>query len=310
MKRKQSIFLFTICIISILVLSSNGIANSLSTKDVSDVPASSSVEWSDDFSDGNLDGWTVLQGSFRTPVAPRYTLQAGVSGLNIIHHPSTQVVGTWFWEMYEDFSRGSTLQVIFMAIGETIEEFEGYSIRLWYNEDAYGISFNRWNYTEGIDHSARWILSIYTIWETGSLIADDAWHRYNVTRTDNGTMYVLRDEELIVESTLDTLEYEFDSVLNVSDKFVVMEEYEAAIDTIVVGTDLPPITTPVITTSTTSTTTTTTSTTTSTGTTSTTTTGPTTPTGLPDILSSYLPIIGLCGVGIVVIIFIVLLKKK
>ncbi len=37
-------------------------------------PVSAAVVWSDDFSDGNTDDWTILSGAFDTPVSPKYSL--------------------------------------------------------------------------------------------------------------------------------------------------------------------------------------------------------------------------------------------
>lgn len=107
----------------------------------------------------------------------------------------------------------------------------------------------------------------------------------------DGNFIISRDDIEIITTSPEVEEFEFDGPNNTSDKFVVKAEEYASIDTIVVGTDLPPITTE--TTSTTSATTTTTTTTNGTQ---------------PD-LTSLLPIIGIGG-AVVIIVVVILLKKK
>jgi len=282
---------------------------------ISTTKVSAAVDWSDDFSDGNYNGWTVMEGSFDAPTSPRYCLTAGPAQMNMIYHPSTQVHGTWILEMYEDDGPENEIEAIFMVTGTSVEDFEGYSIHLRYNPDDYGITFYRWNYSSYFDNSAKWTLFRYSIWTSESPTPDPSWHRYNITRTDNGTIYVLRDDELIITSTPDTLEWEFDEVFNTSDKFIIRAHSDGTIDTVVVGTDLPPITTPIITTTTptlTTTTDTTTTKTTSPGTATgtITTTGTSTPTETSNDLTTYVSIISFGGVAIVIIAVIVLYRKK
>ena len=40
-------------------------------------PVSAAVVWSDDFNDGNYDGWTILEGTFDTTISPKYSLTCG-----------------------------------------------------------------------------------------------------------------------------------------------------------------------------------------------------------------------------------------
>ena len=48
-------------------------------------PVSAAVVWSDNFDDGDYDGWTILEGTFDTPVSPKYCLTGTSTGLNMIY---------------------------------------------------------------------------------------------------------------------------------------------------------------------------------------------------------------------------------
>lgn len=258
-------------------------------------PVSAAVAWSDDFSDGNTDGWTILGGAFDTPVSPKYSLTCSPAGLSMIYHPSTQFNGNWLFELYEDGTDEREIEVLFMATGTTLQDFEGYSIHLRYWESDYDVALFRWNYSSIFDVSMKTPLDQYNIWTSGSTLPDPGWHWYNVTRDLDGNFTVSRDDIIIITTSPEVEEFEFDGPNNTSDKFVVKAEEYASIDTIVVGTDLPPITTE---------TTSTTSVTTSTTTTTTTTTN-----GIQPDLTSLLPIIGIGG-AVVIIVVVIILKKK
>jgi hypothetical protein len=205
------------------------------------VPAVAEVYWSDYFNDGDYEGWTVLEGSFTVPSSPKHCLRAGSGSMNMIYHPSIQTNGTWLFEMYEDGNEERSIEVLFMATGMQPEEFEGYSIWLVYNPTEYGITFSRWNYSSYFEHSARCILYRHQLWTEEMDLPEPAWHTFNITRTADGDILVSRDSEQIVTSTPETLEWEFDDVFNVSDKLVIRAHRYAMVDSICVGTDLPPL---------------------------------------------------------------------
>ena len=252
---------------------------------------SANVVWSDDFSDGNYNGWTILEGSFLTPSSPRYFMNGSNEGLNMIYHPSTQLVGSWLFEIYEDGIAENSMHVLFIATGLTLEEFEGYSLYLEYGSNNYGVTLCRWNYSSYFERSAVFLLISYYIYDGEMDLPEPAWHTYNITRTGDGTFYISRDSELIITSTPAVQEDEFNGVINSCDKFIVKTNGEASIDTIIVGTDLSPIT-PFETT-----------------TTETTTTGPTGTTTSSGLLQ-YLPIIGIAGAGVVIVIIVIFALKR
>lgn len=61
------------------------------------------VVWSDDFDDGNLDGWTVEDGSFS---ASEYMLKATGDFPNNIHHDSSVITGTWRFDIFVETTIG------------------------------------------------------------------------------------------------------------------------------------------------------------------------------------------------------------
>ncbi len=262
-------------------------------------PVSAAVVWSDDFSDGNYDGWTILGGAFNTPVSPKYSLTCSPAGLSMIYHPSTQFNGNWIFELYEDGNDESEIEVLFIATGTTLEDFEGYSLYLRYWETDYDVALFRWNYSSIYDRSMKTPLAQFDIWTSGSTLPDPAWHWYNITRDLTGNFTISRNDVVIITTSPDVEEFEFDGPNYTTDKFVVKAEEDASIDTIVVGTDLPPDVTETTTTSSTTTNTTSTTTTTTTSTTST----------IGDI-EQYLPLIAVGGGAVIVIVVIVVIMKK
>jgi hypothetical protein len=305
LKTDRAIFLTALYVISILVLTDIGHMNSAVVAQSN--PVAPGVYWSDDFSDGDYDGWTIMEGTFITPDSPRYPMQAGTShSMNMISHPSNQTIGTWFFEIYEDSHFSDSVEILFMVNGTNVENFKGYSMRISYTSDYQRLWFNRWDYSAVVGHTAGWILAYQDIW-TSDQPHHHGWNSYNVTRTDDGMVYILRNDLPILTCDPAVVEWEFDVLLTHSDKFIARLSSGHAIDTIVVGTEFPTITTP-----TTSTTTTTTDTTTtiesSTTTTETTTAGDTTFAG-PSVQLIQVLTLGCIG-AIAVIVVVLILRKR
>ena len=202
----------------------------------------------------------------------------------MIYHPSVQVNGEWIFELYEAVTSEGSIEVFFLATGTTLLDFEGYSLFLEYNTVYLGFSLCRWNYSSPLGRSTRWTLAQEHIWEDPDSLPTLGWHMYNVTRDLDDEFIISRDQvELVISDPL-VEDLDFDSRINTSDKFIVKAKEDASIDTVVVGTDLLPITTE---------TTTTTTTTDTTG-----------------DLGQYLPLIAIGGGTIFVIVVIVFIMKK
>ena len=200
---------------------------------------SAGVVWSDDFNDQNYDGWTILEGAFTISDSPKYSLTADFVGNSMIYYPSAQFNGEWIFELYEDGTEEDAIEILFMATGSTLEDFEGYSLYLTYSEVDYDVEFCRWNYSSTYERSARWILDSFDIWISTETLPDPGWHWYNISRDLTGNFTVSRDNEVIITTSPELEEYEFTSPNYDSDKFVVRAEEGASIDTIITGIDLP-----------------------------------------------------------------------
>ena len=217
----------------------------------SSIPHSTAVVvWSDDFNDGNYDGWTVEEGDWdaSTGVLIGYV----PPWVTRIWCPSTQVEGTWSFDHYNVADpppdKTFTYDVHFMANGSAASpgcDISGYGFRIkelsvylirW---DSYKPVILRVNIVEGIRHN---------------------WNHYDITRNSTtGEMNVFVNGTHVLQAT--------DTTYNLSEKFVIhlearwsLNHYDA-IDNIAVDdeiTQVPPeseLTTPPEPESTTSTTT-------------------------------------------------------
>ncbi len=281
-KSKRSLILFWA--FSILVLLT-----------VTSMPVSAVIDWSDDFNDGNYDGWTVTRGSFTISGPPTCSL-TGLTSLNEIQYPSSRSNGTWFFDLYENSTHENGLEVLFTATGNDQTEFEGYSIHVRYG-GFHDITLFRWNYSDLWEASVKFPLEDYETPESYS-----GWFRYRITRTATGDIYVNRNGELIISSTFASNEWQFASPNNHSDKVVFRCEAGDALDNFYVGTYME---TP---TPSTCTGTVTTSTTTSTAITSTTTTETDTTGGMPS--DPLLLVATAIGIGILIIVAVVYKIRK
>lgn len=187
------------------------------------------VDWSDDFNDGNYDGWTVEEGDWdaSTGVLIGYV----PPWVTKIWCPSTQVEGTWSFDHYNVADpppdKTFTYDVHFMANGSAaspgcnisgygfrIKELSVYLIR-W---DSYKPVILRVNIVEGIRHN---------------------WNHYDITRNSTtGEMNVFVNGTHVLQAT--------DTTYNYSEKFMIhlearwtLNHYDA-IDNIAVDDEIIP----------------------------------------------------------------------
>jgi hypothetical protein len=250
-------------------------------------PASTVIDWSDNFDDSNYAGWTVTNGTFAVSADSKHSLVADSDGFNMIHHPSTRVCGTWLFDLYENSSDvDNSPTVVFMSVGLSTKEMYGYSIGLMYGGQSgpSGVMLHRWNYSEYFGRCVMFDLISYNVPQSPY----SGWFSYNVTRTPHGNIQVLRNGVRIITTIPETTEAEFSSVFNVSDNLVFMCTKDGTVDNIVVGENLPT-------------------------TTSTTTTTPGTTTTQP-MTDDYIPNLGLPlllgGAAVVIVLLIIVRMKK
>ncbi|MFX0173590.1 MAG: hypothetical protein ACFE9L_17000 [Candidatus Hodarchaeota archaeon] len=90
------------------------------------------VVWSDNFDDGNYDGWTVQNGSFS---AADHSLQAsGSLEWHLVNHSSSIAYETWSIDVYintTDIRTMDYIQIFFMSnVFEMPPELSGYCIHI------------------------------------------------------------------------------------------------------------------------------------------------------------------------------------
>lgn len=130
MRRSSKIFGIIPLLVAIMVLMSFTIVGVVSSPQT--------VSWSDDFSDGNLDGWTIQNGNFS--VVNGTLLAAGgiifdyYDPLNQISHPSSIAYGTWSFDVKVNTTSIATVEVfdVYLAIEEwrTKEDQDGYILTI------------------------------------------------------------------------------------------------------------------------------------------------------------------------------------
>jgi hypothetical protein len=247
--------------------------------------------WSDDFDDGNYDGWTVQEGEFS---ATNHVLEiTNTEEYNLIYHESTTVVGTWSFDMRVGESTWMNT-FAFMASNIWLGNFGGEEF--WFFEDGYYLTFGRdptrFTFAKFQDGTGLdWATSYAYI----PLAGASGWQHIDITRNNAGEMNIFINGTLRIEVN--------DTDISTSD-FVCfcgrgVEGYNIAIDNVTVSDsiDITPTTT-----STTETTETTTE-----ETTTTTTTSPT-PTG-DGIDTTMMLLIG-GGIAAVVVVLLIVWKMK
>jgi hypothetical protein len=202
----------------------------------SNVNVLAEVVWSDDFEDGDTEGWNIAQGNFSAEDGTlRSTVEGKVQGANpdyqylsLAYYPSTVSVGTWSFDYMYDGSRDvPELAVNFMSLTQTTWVLNPRSIG-----ECYGV-YVGWFRPDKIElyvdlkyPGAGELLSI-----TQSPTKPRTWYHVDVTRDDEGLICVYVDGVLKID--------EVDSTHSESVFFGVMLEHsfrgDAVIDNIVVS---------------------------------------------------------------------------
>ena len=201
-------------------------------------PCEAATVWSDDFDDGDYEGWTVTIGSFS---AEENTLEAGTGDLNFVYHPSSVATGTWSF----DISSETFALVYFMCSDGAIDQVNPISIdRIAHPDPACFLTINWVTDSVGLyrsirdgDRSDDVRLAAYD-----SKTGFSGWQHIDVTRNSDGRICVYHEGDLII----DTVDRSITSITT-SQFFAFWSSEEAAIDNIVVSNTvdiLPPPPTP------------------------------------------------------------------
>jgi hypothetical protein len=190
--------------------------------------------WSDDFDDGDFDGWTIcenwLYDSGSNWSATNYYLQCTQSDSGIISHLSDTAYGTWICDFKVDEAQvelGTYASIVFIS-----SNLDGATDDL----ACYWISFSVGSTSEGYIFAPS--LEKYkdtdgaTIANSETHLPVAGWHHIEVTRTTGGLFSVYHNGSLILQGT--------DTDIDTSELFSFWTSRWSMFDNIVVD-DAPPI---------------------------------------------------------------------
>ncbi len=206
----------------------------------------SAVVWSDDFNDGNYDGWTICDnstlydgdwgwsGSNWTAANGYLQIESGYgdAGWGVISRPSNVPYGKWSFDFKTNESlveSGPIANFVFIS-GNFYDwsDEETDSINYFINirtvaiAAGYEMQFRLGKIVDGVD----------TIIDNSEPVPIAGWHHIEVTRTTAGLFSVYHDGSLMVQGT--------DTDITTSEMLWLWFAYESIIDNIVVD-DAPPL---------------------------------------------------------------------
>jgi len=179
--------------------------------------SAAAVVWSDNFDDGNYDGWTVTEGAFDVIDGCLVQVSDGDLG-HSIWHESSQVVGTWSLDVFFGKDIPDTL-----GLPSTSIEFMGNGT------DSYTVSIG----DLGIKFSIRGYPLSYV--EIGNYT--HTWTHIDITRNSTGGFHVYVNA---TSTTAEPILTVVDTTYSYSERFVIGIGYqdEARIDNIVVDDEI------------------------------------------------------------------------
>ncbi|MFW9849652.1 MAG: hypothetical protein ACFFF4_10935 [Candidatus Thorarchaeota archaeon] len=195
---------------------------------------SSAVEvWSDNFEDGNYDGWTPNSYyTYNCWSCANNCLCLNQDDTGAVHHPSTQAVGTWQFDVY---SGDGIASVYFISNQHGSLNWTGYTLQLNRIMHAEGDQLSLTLSKKGYIYDLSERLDIWFIGEELGYYrieqSPGAWQHLRVTRSAVGHFKVYLNDTFVFDAT-DT-EYE------TSEYFTFVASGHLAIDNIVVDNEVP-----------------------------------------------------------------------
>jgi len=178
------------------------------------------IAWSDDFNDGDYDGWDVDLGGWS---AADNIMRATASDWNAVHHSSTVSNGTWSFDVYHMGSDGIEVWFICNTLGGPYNmATDGYQVALDQSRGA----FELWKRT-GYDPDISTKIDSYSI--PGG---PEGWWHIAVTRDSEGRIRAYLNGTLRLEAV--------DTLFNTSSYFCLNTFNTQAVDNIVVNTEVTP----------------------------------------------------------------------
>lgn len=163
---------------------------------------SGSLVWSDDFDDGNYDGWTVGDGSF---TADDQYLENNGSGWSAIEHASTVAYGTWSFWFYSNDSISSGLNQIriYLIADEILSQSDKEDIPI---TNGYALTIDPATYDTQIEYMVhRYVAGdewqIDLIWDVSPDFEVYGWYHINITRDCYGTFSLYGNDTLYFHFT-------------------------------------------------------------------------------------------------------------
>jgi len=210
---------------------------------------SATVVWSDDFNDGNYDGWTICNNTELSDgeygltnsnwSAANNYLQVDHEDLGVITHPSDVAYGTWSFDFRANESQvneGQTATIEFIANNEILTTDD------WNDTVAYYIRYlvfpgpeENKNFTLQLRKGYYGVLTTIDSYMTPIVTG---WHHIDVTRNTTGWFIVYLNGSPVLEGE--------DTDIDTCELFYLWFEKGQMIDNIVVDDEVipPPTTTP------------------------------------------------------------------
>lgn len=185
--RSNSIFAIAVILISLLLITQVGsrTINATIPPVVMNQTKTASIVWSDDFEDGNYDGWTVVRGSYD---ASGGIMTGTTTGWNWAIHNNTIAYGTWSLDLY--------------YIGPA-------DVSIWYvehNADPYNYDnpsegyFTRFNAVTGYITLERQIGGSQTVLDTYTPADISGWWHIVTVRDLEGNIGVTLNDTLCLDT--------------------------------------------------------------------------------------------------------------
>jgi hypothetical protein len=200
------------------------------------VLVSADVVWSDNFDDGDFDGWTISSPSWGNPPsnwsAANYYLQIEQEAWGSISHPSNVAYGTWSFDFkangtYLNYDRGVSIAFVSNDVHNGTEvptgnDWSCYGLKAYgtYEGTGFRLCLLRWH--DGVRHD---------IDSNEIPLSLTDWHHIDVSRTTDGLFHVYHNGSLVMQGV--------DTELTTSELFVVSLVDWLTIDNVVVD-DAPP----------------------------------------------------------------------
>jgi len=197
------------------------------------------VVWTDDFDDGNYNGWTMCSPSWGNPPsnwsAANYYLQIEQEGWGSISHPSNVAYGTWSFDFKAngtEVALGEGVSIAFVSNDvhnatevPTGDDWSCYGFKALGTDAGFRLYLLKWHGGDRTD-----------IDYNQTLLPVEGWHHIEISRTQDGLFGLYHNGSLVIQGV--------DTELTTSELIVVSLSDGFMIDNIVVDDEVPTTTTP------------------------------------------------------------------